>query len=246
MATVKSSGFTVLGHRGAKAHAPENTLPSFLKAIELGATMTELDIHLSKDGEMVVMHDAAVDRTTNGHGAIADLTVAQLKQLDAGSWFHPQFAGVRVPLLREVIELVTGRILLNIEVKVGAAPYPGIIGKMADLLVETGMVAQTVVSSFHPEYLYELRRCLPEVEAALLCTRVDGVIEQAVAAGWAAIHPHHSSVTPDFIAAAHDAGLAVRAWNPNDQDTMRKLLAMGVDGIGTDNPERLLELLAQA
>lgn len=235
--------FTVLGHRGALGHAPENTLPSFEKAIALGATMTELDIHLSRDGELIVMHDATVDSTTDGTGRIADLTLEEIKRLDAGSWFSPEFAGVRTPTLREVFDAVGHRILINVEVKAGETPYAGITEKLARELEETGMVDRVVISSFVPQYLHELRPRLPEVELALLYSKPHpDAIEEALRNGWQALHPHMRWATKEFVEKAHAKGLRVRAWNPNEVEEMRPLIAAGVDGIGTDFPERLRAL----
>jgi len=243
---VAAETFTVLGHRGAKGHAPENTLPSFFKAIELGATMAELDVHLSRDGELVVIHDATVDRTTDGTGRIADLTLEEIKRLDAGGWFSPEFRGVRVPTLREVFEAVGSRILINVEVKKGEEPYAGIAEKLAREIEACGMLERVVISSFEPRYLHELRPLLPGVELALLYSKPrPGVIDEAVRSGWQALHPHLSLVTKEFVDEAHAKGLRVRAWNPNEVEQMRPLIAAGVDGIGTDFPERLRALAVE-
>ncbi len=240
---VSSETFTVLGHRGAKGHAPENTLPSFQKAIELGATMAELDIHLSRDGEVIVMHDATVDRTTDGSGRVIDLSLDEIKRLDAGSWFGPEFQGVRVPTLREVFDAVGQQILINVEIKSGEAPYAEITEKLARLLEECEMVHRVVISTFEPRYLHELRPRLPEVELALLYSKPrPDAIEEAVQNGWQALHPHMRWATREFVDEAHARGLRVRAWNPNEVEEMRPLITAGVDGIGTDFPERLRSL----
>ncbi|HHW09286.1 MAG TPA: glycerophosphodiester phosphodiesterase [Firmicutes bacterium] len=251
--------FAVLGHRGAKGYAPENTLPSFEKAIELGANMTELDVHLSKDGALVVMHDDDVSRTTDGQGKIASLTLAEIKKLDAGSWFSPLFAGTPVPTLEEVVELVKGRILLNIEVKKTDHLYQGIIPKILDVLLKYDMVTQTVISSFQIEYLKEMKRILPAANLALLykdealavkkakassdMDEAVDIVDVAVREGWNGLHCHLSQAYPALITKAHRHGIRVRAWNPNEPEQMRPLLTMGVDGIGTDYPDRLLELI---
>ena len=150
-------------------HAPENTMASFAKAIELQADMTELDIHLSKDGELIVIHDSSVDRTTNGKGLVCDLTLEQIKNLDAGSWFAPEFAGQRVPVLGEVMEFIKGKIDLNVEVK--ASPqgvYPGIIDRLIEEIERHDMVDSVVVSSFQRPYLHELRRKAPHIKSCLV------------------------------------------------------------------------------
>lgn len=235
--------FTVLGHRGAKGHAPENTLASFEKAIELGATMVELDIHLSRDDELVVMHDAQVDRTTDGRGAIRDLRWEEIEQLDAGSWFGPEFAGARVPRLEDVFDAVADRILINVEVKTADRPYPGIVERLAEVLETRNLADRVVISSFEASYLKSLRPRLPDVELALLYSKPrPNACDEAVEAGWQSLHPHLSHVSKAFVDEAHAKGLAIRAWNPNEVERMRPLIADGVDGIGTDFPERLRAL----
>lgn len=246
-------GFTVLGHRGAKAHAPENTIISFEKGIELGATMLELDIHLSKDGEMVVIHDGTVDRTTDGTGYVHEKTLAELQALDASSWFDESLPVQRIPTLQEVIEATKGRIYLNIEIKLGGdkesgrVAYTEIPAKLRDCLIENDMVDQVVVSSFHQPYITELKKILPEIRVALLHKKpVENLIEKALDEGWEAVHTHTSLIDEDFVKAAHDEDIRVRAWNPNDAETMQKMIELGVDGIGTDYPEVLLELAKEA
>lgn len=245
-------GFTILGHRGVKGHAPENTLVSFEKGIQMGSTMLELDIHLSKDKELIVIHDGAVDRTTNGTGLVHEMTLTELQRLDAGAWFGPEFAGERIPTLQEVIGLVRGRAYLNVEIKVGGMNpnrfvYPDIIQPLGDLLTTTDMVNEVVVSSFHQPYLTELKQVLPNVRVALLHQKpVDNLFETAVAEGWEAVHTHTSLIDEQFVAAAHAKGIRVRAWNPNDAETMRRMIHLGVDGIGTDFPEVLLQLAREA
>ena len=240
-----NESFTVLGHRGAKGHAPENTLASFRKAIELGATMAELDIHLSRDGELVVMHDATVDRTTNGSGLVSEMTLAELKRLDAGAWFDPRYAGERVPTLQEVIDATRGRILLNVEVKRPAAggTYPGLAQRLAETLKANDAVRTVAVSSFEPEYLRQLRPLLPDLQLALLYSKSpEDPCRLALDEGWDGLHPHLSQVDEAFVERAHAAGLIVRAWNPNEVPEMERLVRMGVDGVGTDYPERLLDV----
>lgn len=237
--------FTVLGHRGAKGHAPENTLVSFERAIELGATMAELDIHLSKDRELIVMHDATVDRTTNGTGIVSDLTLAEIKALDAGAWFDAAYRGHQVPTLQEVIDLTRGRILLNVEVKRtgGGGTHAGISELLAESLVKNDFVDQVVVSSFEPIYLKELRQLLPSLQLGLLYSKSTTDEHQlALDEGWEALHPHMSLVDQAYVDRAHASGLLVRAWNPNEVVDMIPLIERNVDGIGTDFPERLLEL----
>ena len=150
--------FLNVAHRGASAYEPENTLRAFRRAIELGADMSELDLHLSKDGELVVIHDYMVDSTTNGHGAVKEMTIEEIKELDAGQ-------GERVPILQEVIDLVRGRNGLYIELKAEGTP-PATV----EVLRANGFTAhsQVIVGSFQPEFVRETKQLAPELAVSLL------------------------------------------------------------------------------
>src|SRR5512136_2058667 len=141
---LRAPGAPVLrvGHRGARGHAPENTLASFDLAVEMGVNVVETDVHLSKDGEVVLIHDHTVDRTTNGHGFVKDLTLAELKQLDAGAWFDPRFAGEGVLTLGELLAWAHNRVGVAIEIKNGPIYYPGIAEKIIRLLEKHDMARQ--------------------------------------------------------------------------------------------------------
>ncbi|MGI6609745.1 MAG: glycerophosphodiester phosphodiesterase [Limnochordia bacterium] len=240
-------GFSVIGHRGAMGYAPENTLAAFAKAIELQAHMSELDIHQSRDGELIVIHDAKVDRTTNGSGAVSDLSLAEIKRLDAGTWFAPAYAGEQVPTLQEVMDFVKGKMALNVEVKAGYhGAYPGIIDRLIEHISRNGLVDSLVVSSFNREYLLELRRKAPSVRAALLYSRpFPEPWQDAVDQGWD-LHPNAGAIDAELMDEAHSRGVEVRAWTPNEPDTMRSLIALGVDAIITNYPDRLQEVLRES
>lgn len=232
-----------VGHRGAKGHAPENTLASFKRGYEMGANAVETDVHISKDGELILIHDHTVDRTTNGHGFVKDLTLAELKQLDAGSWFDPQFAGECVPTLRELLAWAVDRVPVAIEIKNGPIYYPGIAGKTIELLREFGMLRQAILISFDHLVLREAKLIEPEVVTGILY--VGGLVDAVAAArlaGAASINPHWSYVTPALVQEAHAAGLAISPWNPNDLPTLRLLDRMGVDSIGCDYPDLFEQL----
>jgi glycerophosphoryl diester phosphodiesterase len=232
-----------VGHRGAKGHAPENTLASFKKGVELGVDAVETDVHLSADGQLVVIHDHTVDRTTNGKGFVKDMTVEQLKQLDAGLWYDPRFAGERILTLPELLEWAKDRVPVAIEIKNGPIYYPGIGSKTVTLLREYGMLQQAMLVSFDHFVLRECKMMEPEVATGILyAARLVNPVGAAQAAGADALHPHWSYVTPDLIEMAHTAGLAVSPWCPNDLPTIKYLEAMGVDSIGTDYPDLFAQL----
>jgi glycerophosphoryl diester phosphodiesterase len=231
------------GHRGAKGHAPENTFASFNRAVELGADVVELDVHLTRDGQVVVIHDHTVDRTTNGKGYVKDMTLAELKQLDAGAWFDSRFTGERIPTLAEVLAWAHDRMPIAIEIKNGPIYYPGIADKVIRLLREHEMLRQVILISFDHFVLREAKMIDPEVATGILY--VGSLIDPVAAArlaGADALHPNWGYITPSLVASAHAAGLAVSPWVPNDLPTIRLLDGMGVDSIGTDYPDLFKQL----
>jgi glycerophosphoryl diester phosphodiesterase len=240
IALLRASGAPVLrvGHRGAKGHAPENTFASFDLAVEMGVNAVETDVHLSKDGEVVLIHDHTVDRTTDGRGFVKDMTLRELKQLDAGSWYDVRFAGQRIPTLAELLEWARGRVGVAIEIKNGPIYYPCIAEKVIRLLKDHSMELQAILISFDHLVLREAKMIAPEVATGILYVgRFVNESSAARAAAADALHPNWAFVTPDLVENAHAAGLAVSPWCPNDLTTIRLLSEMGVDSIGTDYPD---------
>ncbi|MFJ3903097.1 glycerophosphodiester phosphodiesterase [Streptomyces sp. NPDC090025] len=216
--------FLTIGHRGVMGVAPENTLRSFVRAEQAGMDAIELDLHLSKDGALVVMHDADVDRTTDGSGPIAGKTLAELRELDAGD-------GERVPVFEEVLAAV--RAPLQAEIKdVGAARV------LATLLNDRGLTGRVEVLSFHDDALAEVTGLVPGVRTALVADRHQAdVVERATALGAAALVLNIRHLTQDTVDRAHAAGLRVVGWVVNTQDELRLARALGLDGATTDRPE---------
>ena len=229
-----------IGHRGAAAHAPENTLASFRRAVELGADAIEFDLHRTRDGGFVVIHDDTVDRTTNGHGKVAALSLAELRRLDAGSWKASEFAGERIPTFEEVIEAVPERVTLFAELKAGSARSPGIEDALARFIRERNVMDRLRVSSFDHRALARLRPLLPELQTGALftCLPVD-LVALGRNAGAQAVHPSFHYLTRDAVEEAHRAGLAVYAWTVNEPTDIDAVRAMGVDGMFSDHPDRL-------
>ncbi|MEU8540423.1 glycerophosphodiester phosphodiesterase family protein [Streptomyces sp. NPDC048717] len=213
-----------IGHRGVMGVAPENTLRSFVQAEKAGLDLVELDLHLSEDGALVVMHDADVDRTTDGSGPISGKTLAELRTLDAGD-------GERVPVFEEVLDAVSAP--LQAEIKdVGAARALAAVLNARDL---TGRVQ---VLSFHDEALAEIRDLVPGVRTALVADeRQADVIERALAVGATALVLNIRRLTLDTVERAHAAGLWVGGWVVNTQAELRLARALGLDGVTTDRPE---------
>ncbi|MEM7513725.1 MAG: glycerophosphodiester phosphodiesterase family protein [Bacteroidota bacterium] len=167
----------VIAHRGSSGLAPENTLAAIQKSIDAGVDMIEVDLHLSKEGEVIILHDATLERTTNGCGEAMDFTVEELQQLDAGSWFSEEFTGEKIPTLKEVFDLVQGKIVLLLELKKGdQGLYEGIVKAVVDQVREYGMGKQVVLQSFESEVVDELVRIAPDMEVhKLYVGRLPGI-----------------------------------------------------------------------
>jgi len=229
----------VMAHRGARDVAPENTLVAFRAAIELGADAIELDVARCASGEIVVLHDDTVDRTTNGSGRLDALAFGALRELDAGSWFDPRFAGEPIPSLAEVLDAVGGRIRLNIELKRqrrGAEPMEA---QVAEMLRRRGLVPQTIVSSFDPGALKRLRHVAPEIPRALIYARDMPIpLRHAWPRLWLApqaLHPHWEMVDGDYMHRARRAGYRVNVWTVNEAADMERMISLSVDALITDH-----------
>ncbi|MCM2579808.1 glycerophosphodiester phosphodiesterase [Streptomyces meridianus] len=215
--------FLTIGHRGAMGVEPENTLRSFVRAEREGLDVIELDLHLSKDGALVVMHDAEVDRTTDGTGAISDFTLAELRELDAGE-------GERVPLFEEVLDAVEAP--LQAEIKdVTAARV------LAEVMHRRNLVERVEVLSFHDEAVAEIARLVPGVRTALVASRYGlDVVDRAVAVGAGSVVLNIRRLTLEIVERAHTAHLKVIGWVVNTQDHLRLVRGLGLDGATTDFP----------
>jgi glycerophosphoryl diester phosphodiesterase len=231
-----------IAHRGASGHCPENTRAAFLRAIELGADMVELDCQMTRDGAVVVIHDDRLDRTTSGRGRVRDHTLREIKALDAGSWFASEFAGEEVLTLEEAIELLRGHLELNLEIKGEDAPGRLEI-QCVGIVRSLRFFSQTVFSSFSAPRMRLVRDLADDARIGVL---VDagaswaGALDFARDVGAEALHPQRSLVKEATLAEAHGRGLEVRAWPVNRQADINALVVLGVDGIFTDFPERLL------
>ncbi len=238
----------VFAHRGAKAVAPENTLPAFAKAIELGADGVELDVQCSKDGVLVVMHNFTVDHTTDGRGRVDDLNVAELTKLDAGSHFGSSFAGVGVPTLEEVLALVGGKLHLNIEVKSEDSMGGDEVEPLVALIHSGNLYDQVIVSSFNPITLLKLRHTDPLVNLGLLYygQHLPAFFREL----WLspimrpeAFHPHYRLIDEEYMTWASSVPAAVNTWTVNEPEEAKHLAALGVDTIITDVPDTILAAL---
>lgn len=236
-----------LGHRGAREVAPENTLASFRKALELGADGIELDVMLSRDKHMVVIHDYTVDRTTNGNGRVAQLSVAELKALDAGSWFGSSYSSERLPTLQEVVEELPTDTIINIELK-GLSLLDRSLEEEVVRLIETRKLAsRVIVSSFNPLSLRRVSQLNPAIETGLLYMQhMPLPLRRAWLAPFAhakALHPEYTQVSPDYVHRMRQKGYHLNVWNAQEPDELQALIEAGADAVITDRPDRLRELL---
>ena len=230
----------VLGHRGASAYAPENTIPAFELALEQGADGVELDVHLSKDGELIVMHDERVDRTTNAKGFIKDYTLEELKAMEAANGMQG-FAGVRIPTLAEVYKLFegSGRIV-NVEIKTDIFDYPGICEKLLELERSAGMTGRVIYSSFNHYTILEMLKLCPEAKTGLLYMSIFAAPwKYAHEVGAACLHPHFMTLsrTPDMAKECKELGLETNVWTVNESAWMERLAKMGVTSLITNKPD---------
>jgi glycerophosphoryl diester phosphodiesterase len=229
----------VIAHRGASGNAPENTMAAFRKAVALGATFIETDLQLSRDARFVAIHDATVNRTTNGQGAVHDMTLAELRRLDAGSWFGSEFAGERIPTLEEILEFSKKNdVVFYLELKPGGSwgGEHALVGALRD----SGEIARALVISFDAGIVLNLRKIEPTLMTGLLYDgQIENPVEKAVAIGARQLAVRGDLVTPALIAQARRKDLQVVCWTVNHAAHMRMLAAAGVDGIMSDYPDRL-------
>lgn len=222
----------IMGHRGAAFYEPENTLRSFARALEMGVAAVELDVQLTADGRLAVIHDETVDRTTNGTGRVKDFTLAALKTLDAGQ-------GEPIPSLEEVVDLVQGRAHLVVELKQPDAARPLLRFIQEHRLFECAHV----ISFWHP-VVRALKEMEPRLATGVLlvgCPADPPGLARAARAD--ALVLHFAYVTPEVVAAAHHDGLLVYVWNIDSVDILKPYLTLNLDGIGSNRPDVLIEYL---
>lgn len=242
----------VWGHRGAKAYAPMNTLPSFELAMQQGVHGVELDVHRSKDGHPVILHDYTVDGTTNGTGTITEMTLAEIKALDAGSYFGEAFKGVQIPTLDEVFDLVGQKIVVNVEIKGESPVSDGVEQVVADCIVRHNMQAHVILSSFNPTILKRFHQILPQIPLGYLETvgyeppgvGTEAAIRREECEAW---HPGEMLLAsdPSALDAAKAAGQYINVWTCNDPERAKRLRDRGVDALITDCPDVILKAISE-
>lgn len=242
----------VVAHRGMPTLAPENTLSAFRKALELGVDMLEVDVHQTKDGHLVILHDTRVDRTTDGRGELRDFTLEALKSLDAGNWFAQEFRDERIPTLKEIVGILDAGTTLLLEIKYGSPYHEGIEERSIALIRHHKLDQRVLIKSFDPAVVRRVRMLAPDIPVGISILfripflslivhrgiRFGDVLEEDVDF----LHVHRIGLTQALIDDAHARGMKVIAWDVNDEEAMRKVVAMGVDAIETDEPELLKKL----
>ncbi len=235
----------IWAHRGASAYAPENTLPAFKMALDQGAHGIELDLQRTVDGVLVVVHDETIDRTSNGFGRVADLTLDELRRCDFSNGFIGH-RNVRIPTLTEVLELIAPTdATLNIELKNSIEPYPGMELEAAEMVAEAGLMDQVVFSSFNHPSLANLRGIVPPADIGVLYT--DGLYNPWEYARWVgagALHPSWRALRqPDYVWLAHESGVKVHVWTVDEEKDVAHAIGLGVDALVTNFPDRARRVL---
>jgi glycerophosphoryl diester phosphodiesterase len=229
----------LFGHRGASLHAPENTLAAFKLAYKLGADGIELDAKLTKDGQVVVIHDATVDRTCRGTGTVRFMSLTEIQALDAGAKFDPKFTGEKIPTLEEVFESLGKKLLINVELTNYADPKDDLPEKVAKLVKNHKLEHDIVISSFHPTTLRRIQKLLPETPAGLLAfPGFPGALSRSfVGRRWSPhlIHPYFSDVNEAFVKKEIRWERKINVWTVDDKTEMERLINLGVNGIITDD-----------
>lgn len=236
MARISRPPVWIIAHRGASADAPESTAAAIRRAVAIGVDMIELDVQLTRDGRLVIIHDDRLERTTTGRGRVSGRSYRELARLDAGSWFSPRFRGERILLMSQALEVMSRRCRANLELK--RTPQPArLIRQFVRGVRRLKATSRVLASSFDLSLLRWLRRAAPEIASAALCARQpQPALRQAIALGCVAFHPRAHLVTPSLVEQAHAAGLRVHVWTVDELPEARRLRRCGVDGLFTNRP----------
>ncbi len=240
----------IFAHRGASAWAPENTRAAFRLAVEHGAPAIELDVKLTADRQVVVLHDQTVDRTTNGHGDLRSFKLADLRRLDASGRFAAQYPGEKIPTLAEVFEAVGQQVYINVELTNYASTGDNLVALVAGLVSEYSMQDRVIFSSFFPFNLVRIKRLLPQVPAGLLTDEgPSGWLGRGLFGRWITptiIHPYYKDVDERFMHRQKQLHRRVHVWTVDEPKDLLHLAALGVDGFFTNDPRQALQTFAKA
>lgn len=234
----------IYAHRGASGTAPENTMAAFEKAVALGAHGIECDVQMTKDGKIVICHDETIDRTSNGKGFIKDMTYEEIRSLDMGSWFGAEYAGERMPLLEELLDLIKKNgMYLNIELKNGIILYEGMEDKVVDMVKSFGLQDKTIFSSFNHYSVFDVKRKYPElITGALYMEGLYQPWRYLKELGCDCAHPFYMAARPEINEGYRQHDITINVFTVDDPKTAGLLVKSGVEGIITNYPKRMLEL----
>lgn len=236
----------IYGHRGFSGKYPENTMLSFRKAVEIGCDGIELDVHLTKDNKLVIIHDETIDRTSNGTGFVKDYTYDELCKFDFYGNFKGKYEFQRIPTLREYFDLVkdVDGFMTNIELKTGIFEYPGIEKAVIDLIREYGLEKRIILSSFNHFTIMRCREIAPEIKTGFLIESwVIGMGEYTKSHDVECVHPIFRNLTQEHFDEMKNAGREINTWTVNEYEDIKRLADMGTDGLIGNYPDRMIELL---
>lgn len=231
----------VTAHRGASELAPENTIAAMLQAIEFKSDFAELDVQETKDGEIILLHDDDLERTTNDSGVIWEKNFSDLDGVDAGGWKDAKYANEPIPKLSAVIDSVNGKIKLNIEIKINGH-QEDIARRVVDIIEKKNFIDQCLVTSFHRPTVEEVKRLNPQIKVGLIFGEMPK--EDIFSTDWGLFSVYHKLIDQAFVEKAHRANKEVHVWTVNEPELMRKFIGYGVDSIITNRPDVLQEVLA--
>lgn len=238
--------FKVIAHRGASALAPENTISSLKLALEAQADIIEIDVHLSKDNQVVAIHDNTLNRTTSGRGRVRDFTLMELQELDAGSWFGKNFCGQYIPTLKEVLQLPTENAKVNVELKGSLKEYPLLPEKVVEVISGCDAANRCVITSFNSEFLEKINAIAPKLELGEIhYMHFPYKWNSRIKKFASEINPLWYFVSKSFVNKAHERGIRVHPWTINNKFVVSRLLKLNVDGMITNDPQRLVQILKE-
>lgn len=235
------------GHRGFSGKYPENTMLSFEKCVEAGADGIELDVHLTKDGHVVIIHDELLDRTTDHQGLVMDYTLSELKTMDASAGFSHVYGKNEIPTLDEYLDYIRDKkIITNIELKTGIITYPGIEKKTLERIDRYHLRDRIIISSFNHYSVLRMKELAPDMKYGLLEeSRIVGMADYAARLGVDYLHPLFYTIDGPYLQEAAHNGLGINAWTVNSEDDIRKMVKIGIHGIIGNNPDICRRILAE-
>jgi len=240
------AGALVVAHRGASRYAPENTLAAFRLALDQGARAVECDVRRTRDERLVVIHDATVDRTTDGSGLVSALPLETVRSLDAGRWFGAEYGGERVPLLEEVLSLVRGRALIQVEIKKDPIPAAGIESQVVSAVGACGIEGDALVMSFDHQSIRIVRSLRSDITTGILyAARLVDPVAAARAAGATTLCLEWTYLDREVVAQARGARLGVCVWTVDHEAAFKRCQELGVDAVASNDPLLLLRLAAE-